>query len=65
MDLRRFAPLPGHEDDQDNYKDIKEPLKQVLKWMKEGGAQNVPDIVVVFEQAKFLARNTEKDVTDF
>ena len=28
MDLRRFAPLPAHEDDQDNYEDIKEPLRR-------------------------------------
>jgi hypothetical protein len=33
--------------------------------MKKGGVQNVPDIAVVFEQAKLLARNMEKDATDF
>ena len=65
MDLRRFAPLPGHEDDQDNYEDIKEPLKQIIKWMKKGSVQNVPDMAVIFEQAKLLARNMEKDVTYF
>ena len=32
---------------------------------EEGGVQNVPDMVVVFEQAKLLARNMEKDVTNF
>jgi hypothetical protein len=65
MNLRRFSPIPGHEDNQKNYEDIKKPLKQILKWMKKAGVQHVPDIVVVFEQAKLLARNMEKDVTDF
>ena len=36
MDIKRFAPLPGHEDEHDNYEDIKEPLKQILKWMIKG-----------------------------
>ncbi len=65
MDLRRFAPLPGHEDDQDNYVNIKDSLKQILKWRKKGGVKNVLELNVVFEQAKLLARNMEKDVTDF
>jgi hypothetical protein len=51
MDLRRIDPIPRHEDEQDNYEDIKEPLKPILKWMKKGGVLNVPDIVLVFEQA--------------
>jgi hypothetical protein len=32
--LRRFAPSPGHEDEHDDYEDIKEPLKEIMKWMK-------------------------------
>jgi len=65
MDLRRFAPTPGQEDEQDNYEDIKDPLKQIMKWMKTGGLQNVLDIAMVFQRAKLLARNMKKDVTAF
>ena len=31
----------------------------------KGDVQNVPDIAMIFEQMKLLARNMENDVTDF
>jgi len=38
MDLRRFASLPDDDKELDNeYDDIKEPLKQILLWMRKGG----------------------------
>ncbi len=31
LDLRRFAPLPGHETEQDDYEDMKESLEIILQ----------------------------------
>ena len=67
LDLRRFAPLTGHQDehDENRYDDMKEPLQIILEWMKNGGVQDVPNIDVVFAQAMNLARIMEKEVKDF
>jgi len=38
MDLRRFASLPDDDEELDNeYGDMKEPLKQIFLWMRKGG----------------------------
>jgi hypothetical protein len=66
MDLRRFASLPDDDEELDNeYDYMKEPLKQILLWMRKGGVPDVPPLVVVFEQAMLLADNMRKDVREF
>jgi len=45
---------------------MKEPLKQILLWMRKGGGvPDVPPLVVVYEQAMLLANNIRKDVSEF
>jgi hypothetical protein len=63
LDLRRFAPAPGHEEEE--FEDIYEPLKHILQWMIKGGVPNVPDIDVVYAQAKLLSDNMKTDITEF
>ncbi len=46
LDLRRFAPAHGQE--EEDFKDIKEPLKHILQWMTKGGVPDVPHIDVVY-----------------
>ena len=65
MDLRRFAELPELDQSNDACEDIKEPLKQVLLWMRKGGVPDVPTFNAVYEQAMMLATNMRKDVSDF
>jgi hypothetical protein len=47
LDLRRFAQMPTAQDPND-YSDIYEPLKEILRWMIKGGVPDVPDIDVVY-----------------
>ena len=61
LDLRRFAPAPGHEEEESE--DIYEPLKHILQWMIKGGVPNVPDIDVVYAQTKLLSDNMKTDIT--
>ena len=63
LDLRRFAPAPGQEEEE--FKDIYEPLKHVLQWMTKGGVPNVPHIDIVYAQAKILADNMKNDINAF
>ena len=63
LDLRRFAPTPGRE--EDDLEDIKEPLKHILRWMTKGGVPGVPDIAVVYDQALLLADIMKTDIVDF
>jgi hypothetical protein len=44
---------------------MKEPLKQILLWMRKRGVPDVPPLVVVFEQAMLLADNMRTDVREF
>ena len=61
LDLRRFAPVPGQE--EDDFEDIYEPLKQILRWMTKGGVLDVPHVDVVYAQAKLLANDMKCDIT--
>ena len=63
LDLRRFAPAPGQEEDE--FEDIKEPPKHFLQWMNKGGVPDVPPIDVLFAQAKLLSDNMKTEVTFF
>ena len=67
MDLRLFASLlDDDESHDDEYDDMKEPLKQILLWMWNGrGVPDVPTFNVVCQQAIILADNMRKDVKDF
>jgi hypothetical protein len=63
LDLRLFALAPGHE--EDIFEDIYEPLNHMLQWMTKGGVPGVPNIDVVYAQAKVLSDNMKIDITQF
>ncbi len=63
LDLRRFALALGQE--EEDFEDIKEPLKPILQWMTKGGVTDVPHIDVVYAQAKTLADTMKMDINDF
>ena len=65
LDLRRFAPLPRHETEQDDYEDMEESLDIILQWMIVGGVQDVPATEEVLAHAMLLARSMEKEVNDY
>ena len=45
MDLRLFATLPDDDEEHDDeFDDMKEPLRQILLWMRKGGGTGCPSI---------------------
>ena len=67
IDLRLFVPATGldeHHND-DTHEDTKEPLKQILLWVKKRGVPYVPKFTVIYEKAMRLAANTRKDLIDY
>ena len=63
MDLRRFAPAHGQE--EEDFDDIKELLKYILQWMAKGGVTDIPPIDVVYEQAIIIADIIKYDINGF
>jgi hypothetical protein len=63
LDLRRFAPAPGQE--EDDIEDIYEPLKHIQRLMTKGDVPDDPDIDVVYAEGIRLADNMKNDIVDF
>ena len=64
LDLRRFAQMPG-EDDDEGYEDIYDHLEDIWAWMVKAGVRDVPDVHVLYTEGILLAEAMQKDISDY
>ena len=60
--LRRFAQMPGDQDDE-GFEDIYEPLEKNWQWMAKTGVRDVLDSAVLYNEAILLAEAIPKDIS--
>jgi hypothetical protein len=64
LDLRRFAQMPG-EDDDEGYENIYEHLEGIWILMTKAGVRDVPSVDELYNEGILLAEAMQKDISDY